>query len=852
MKILSNRKTAGATLSFVIGVIVIMTVLGVGFFFMLRYLSGAKQVANATDAGVLNAGQQMLTVSLSSTQVQNLPILFQSLGVDLTTGKTLGLNSDGNGPATNALFDLIALNNMGTATIIIAENAAEQNTTAAIANANALIAQYTTAANQLTQQITTSTAQASAVDTMSGLNSVNMLGRTSTSLLADSSTSNGLDYNYVSVPSAATNVYFPQNSYAQNDPSFSSLITQTKSGTKSSSGAYLTKGYTPIQVGTTAQGISNIFLVPIANQTHLLNTGIAKQYTGVPGNYAPPNTITGKGQALTSIGQSGSSSGNNGNGNGNGNGHGNGNGNGNGNGGPGLGNTSNNMAVTAIASAVVGASAQFAASLPTGYIRIHNYPDAILANQTPAAGDNNSNLASTIYKLSSLECVLNTEYWTGAGGAGGVNVANWHTTTGVVPAGQIYLTSCGDPYNSVFDTEDFEGTDGSTTPFVLSTTTSSPTAVPYTGTYSGSGEIQAWISYCNTSGSDGFGHDPDWQPNSPTASHRLPYYSPSKNLRAGYGYEQGAQLSDLIHLGGGSILNCNTFSPGMGSAVALGDPAYMNLTIFNTNYYGNWDYTSERDSITYDTGSNFSIGGLTNLEWIKANVMQAWITTWAPVAANNNSGNPQTGVTDVFTSYTPPVPVWPSGVHVYDRTGATGFASPSNTNGLTAFGTAATAYDLINKQIYGTTAADYGQNVCANISDTTSSASPWSDITTPLGALLQRCQEIFPAVQASDLATLLQQGTLDLNATLYIYLPIGGSQLIISSTPPPWATTQSMPDGTALPSCSNSLWSGVIGNAVDGFIQVGTDTPNLAGDCDLHDAPWDVTSGTLSTQDNYS
>ena len=193
----------------------------------------------------------------------------------------------------------------------------------------------------------------------------------------------------------------------------------------------------------------------------------------------------------------------------------------------------------------------------------------------------------------------------------------------------------------------------------------------------------------------------------------------------------------------------------------------------------------------YDSGN--ANGGLTNLEYLKGEVLGAYynvvLETWegqtAPLSYNLN------------------VPAKPSGSKVYDRSGAVAYAVPSNYHTV-AFGTVSTPADLLN-QLYSWNAS------CANVTDN----SQWTNLSTPLGKLLQRCQQISPTVTEQDITTLLQTYTLDLNQYQYIYLPAGSNRLTISQSPPGFLRPypefahpgNTIPDGTATLTCQDSPWN---------------------------------------------
>lgn len=52
------RRQRGATLGLVAACVFLVILVGVGFFFLSKIIGGGREVANATDAGVLNVAKQ--------------------------------------------------------------------------------------------------------------------------------------------------------------------------------------------------------------------------------------------------------------------------------------------------------------------------------------------------------------------------------------------------------------------------------------------------------------------------------------------------------------------------------------------------------------------------------------------------------------------------------------------------------------------------------------------------------------------------------------------------------------------------------------------------------------------------
>jgi hypothetical protein len=201
-----------------------------------------------------------------------------------------------------------------------------------------------------------------------------------------------------------------------------------------------------------------------------------------------------------------------------------------------------------------------------------------------------------------------------------------------------------------------------------------------------------------------------------------------------------------------------------------------------------------------------------------------------------------------------------------------------------AFGQNATAAAYMNQitQNLGSGTAACGGNL-----DLTNNTL-WNNPTTIQGMLLQRCRQIYPNVQATDLYDpanpgngLLSNGQLDLGNALYIYYDPTAGKLVskLSSDPtlPAWITQGQTPPTTTIPSGTLANWgvqSGyhtmtpipdghtincsetqftvlVSGNesnsgVVDAAIGFGG---AIKGDLDLHDQPFMSVSANANTQD---
>ncbi len=468
-----------------------------------------------------------------------------------------------------------------------------------------------------------------------------------------------------------------------------------------------------------------------------------------------------------------------------------------------------NLVCTALGCAMLGAADnQYPVSMPFGWIRIQNYPDAVTANASQ-----NPPMPSVPYYVEFGESIFNQQLWLGAGGYDGIDLAN----------------------NGVFCTEAYDNSSNSLD--------LGPAG------YSGMAELTAWITYnttpcTNPNYTDNRGLDSRLDPSiqQPDGSYvfdNVP--SPTPNIRVTGNYWQTATVNDM--LGVTSIIgSCNSTMYINGST-----PSYCQNNL-NT-WIGNYQGANYGQVGPLDNGSQ-ATGGLTNLEYLKGEVLAGFYTF---VDTYYNQNNQNAASFDLTLN----VPQIPSGSKVYQRSAAVDYSVPS-ANPTVAFGTVGTPADLLN-QLYNYNAS------CANVNDN----SQWNNLSTPLGKLLQRCQQILPTATAADISALLATYTINLNQYQYIYLPAGTSQLAISQTPPAYLKPypeyahpgSTLPDGTTLLTCQDSAWNqsgtytkgnqpvpvSILYTAIDTNITNGGGA--LKGDGNTDEEPYLNFNGTLNTYD---
>ena len=469
-------------------------------------------------------------------------------------------------------------------------------------------------------------------------------------------------------------------------------------------------------------------------------------------------------------------------------------------------NTTNgaNLLCSALACAMLGAyDNQYPINMPYGWIRIQNGKDAIAANPNtlanvfpPLTGTGLNGLSYNVPDVgvplyaSNGNTIFNIQLWTGPGGEGGIYESN----------------------NHVFGTVDYEDPNNSLTP--------GPPG------YNVVQEFNAWVN-ANThpcTGScvpDANGLDPTLDPNlpQPNGTYICGYQSPTPNMRAATvssngtvttTYNQLATVQNMLGITSysGPCITTELNDAGSTSSYCQDVPLWTN------NYFNPNDYWVP----AYDAGTQ-ATGGLTDLEAVKGEVIGALDRLWIQC---RNAGITNVESSSQFMDYTftLTVPQNPSGSKVYGapataatpfvHDGLEGYATPQDVPGV-AFGTIATPLQLIQQL-----GNNQPSTATTNCGDASTSSSQWTDTSTPLGKLLQRCQMIAGSTTATDLINLLNTYKIDLNEYQYIYLPVGATKLAISNSPPAFlqqipgefSTPGSMqPDGTPLASCQDQAWT---------------------------------------------
>ncbi len=789
--IMGVYRRKGATLGLMPAIILLMIVIGMAVFYFAQFVGGNKELVNATDAGALATASNILAVGLTSDEVKNLPPEFQNLGVD-NTGTPIGIDANTGSPdLTNAIFNVYAFNRAAGLTLLVALNAAEDGSPSAIYNANTLITALNNFGTKLNTDMQNSPSFANAFVNLATNNRVEMLGN-STISLGDND-----QVQFANVPSDGSgkaNVYFNSAIY-QNDPTLKNWIQQMTSSSGATSqinsrynasdpnaqaGQPFVCGYKALDMSTITgvPGFTPLIYTCAVNPgqlPHMIDQNRFNNLGASANCYAPSNSTLAKATAT---------------------------------------DNRSNLLCSALGCAMLGSSDnQYPIAMSYGWIRIKNNPDAIEANvsQSPA-------VVPVPLWINGIASIFNNELWMGAGGYGGINLAN----------------------NSVFDTE---GYDNPNDPFDVG-----PPG------YSGVGELNGWVCYNNSNPTDPtlkdqYGHDKTLDPSrlQNSGNYILGYPSPTANVRMSGNFNQTATVNDMRGVTS-VVAYCNSDMYIAGQTPQL---CQDNLTTWTSNYRAPTTGPNGLSSGPYDNGTQ-PVGGLTNIEYLKGEVIGAY---WDVIQQVHSGNNNPPGLT-----FTLNAPQLPSGSKVYDRSDQIAYAVPGSTHSV-SFGTVGTPADLLN-QLYTYNAT------CANVGDTTQ----WNDLTTPLGMLLQRAKQILPTVAGSDLTALLQTYPINLNQYQYIYLPIGGSKLTISQSPPAWLSPYpehskpgaTIPDGTSVLTCKDASWddSGTYIKGKTGIVPISVSNTvvnsiaggvnGIYGDGYTHQQPYDSFAGNLNTYDSVT
>ncbi len=190
-----KRRRTGATLGLVAVCVLVIILLGIGFFFLSKIFGGEREVAGATDSGTLNVAKTALRSQQASTAVLS---DFQML-------------DDAKFPGRTTLF---TYNRCVAQTLLVLLNAQKEGTGTAMINAGKVYAQLKAEGSALQAELQNAGTFMTDFSTLSGDNNTRMAGNNGV---------NQVDYKSALMkPSESTNVYF--NSASFPDAAFASSL----------------------------------------------------------------------------------------------------------------------------------------------------------------------------------------------------------------------------------------------------------------------------------------------------------------------------------------------------------------------------------------------------------------------------------------------------------------------------------------------------------------------------------------------------------------------------------------------------------------------------------------------------
>lgn len=359
------RRRRGATLGLVAVVVLVIAILGFGFFFLSKIMGGGREVANATDAGALNVAKRALMEPSTTVAVNS---EFDGLGVDKTTGV----------PNQGREFNLLAYNRAVGRAMLIALNARAIGP-ASTQLANEVVNELENLGQGLQGQLNGGGQLPSYFQNIAGSQNVKMMGPGSNVQL-----SGAINCAWM-VPAdpanAKSNVYIDPKTVEQIgqdgellNHSVSSGKIQSKGGwpqgffTSSSGKAFLRAYDSNMVIGSLSKPIIGAAVGP-QDRPHLVNLGEFTSRTN-PVGYAPPNSWRTNSQSREM--KSGNLGG-------------------------------------AVACAIVGSlNAEYEACIPRGYIKIKNFDSAeVVTGDSPSYND-----------VDGSNSIFNKEFWAGTGGTG--------------------------------------------------------------------------------------------------------------------------------------------------------------------------------------------------------------------------------------------------------------------------------------------------------------------------------------------------------------------------------------------------------------------------------------------------
>jgi len=275
---MNRRRRRGATLGLVAVCVLVIIVVGVGCFFLAKIFGGGREVANATDAGVLN---------LAKSTMRNGDLM---VGVQPAAGSDFALCAQPPAAGGTATINLLTYNRCVAQTLLVAVNAKNEGTGQATTNAQGVITQLMALGTQLNTLLQNAPQMENYFNAVK--NDTRMWGNTGVN--PSSYATSWMK------PGSSTNVWFTTNELAA--LSFFPANADTTgtvnlapptgpAGTGSADGHYM-EGYVSLAVPGITDGAHQIFGVPVFPQQnpHLV---AGKDFTASPQPAAsvPPNSF---------------------------------------------------------------------------------------------------------------------------------------------------------------------------------------------------------------------------------------------------------------------------------------------------------------------------------------------------------------------------------------------------------------------------------------------------------------------------------------------------------------------------------------------------------------------------------
>ncbi|MDQ5937412.1 MAG: hypothetical protein QG574_4771 [Cyanobacteriota bacterium erpe_2018_sw_21hr_WHONDRS-SW48-000092_B_bin.40] len=260
------RRQRGATLGLVAACVFLVILVGVGFFFLSKIIGGGREVANATDAGVLNVAKQAVRRG----------------AVPLTGGLVSEFGALTEPP--DSKVDLVTYNRLVAQALIVGKNAEALGGTA-VGHANQLKTDVRTIGRALRNNLISEPNFATDFSSIASQNNTKMWNGPAVSLVG------AVSSGYMK-PGSSTNVYFSPATLAALGGWAPPLSSQTAKGDPAAK--YLA-GYTPFNVNGSANFLTGVPVLP-QTKPHLVDHG--QFNTSSVDADTPPNAFRTNSQAL--------------------------------------------------------------------------------------------------------------------------------------------------------------------------------------------------------------------------------------------------------------------------------------------------------------------------------------------------------------------------------------------------------------------------------------------------------------------------------------------------------------------------------------------------------------------------